>query len=251
MCLILFAYQAHAKYKLMVAANRDEFYNRPTSSIHYWEDHPHILAGRDLEKMGTWMGVTRTGRFAALTNYRNPKEQTNGKRSRGELAADYLKCDTPPKLYLEEIAVKRDQYPGYNLLAGDVNELYYYSNIENKVSKLKPGIYGISNHLLNTEWPKVERGINGLTYILKGNGDLTEHMMTLLQDADPPADDMLPNTGVSIEWERILSTLYIKSDAYGTRSSTVLLMTDKEIHTKERTYSKQGSMDQEFVTTLG
>lgn len=250
MCLILFAYQAHEKYKLVVAANRDELYERRTASIHYWEDHPNILAGRDLEKMGTWMGVTRTGRFAALTNYRDPKEKTNGKRSRGELAADYLKSVMAPETYMKEIAVKREQYPGYNFLAGDINELYYYSNIEDKVRKLDPGIYGVSNHLLNTAWPKVEKGKKGLSDIMKESGDLSEPLMTLLQDTDPPTDDMLPQTGVGLERERILSPIHIKSDSYGTRSSTVLFMTDQEIRTKERTYTHHDTEDKEVAIKI-
>jgi uncharacterized protein with NRDE domain len=123
-CLILFAYRAHQKYKLIVAANRDEFYERPTAPVHFWEDHPHLLAGRDLKKMGTWMGVTKAGRFAALTNYRSPKEESDGKRSRGELVGDFLKSVVHPEDYLQKVMENRRLYPGYKLLVGDANELY-------------------------------------------------------------------------------------------------------------------------------
>jgi uncharacterized protein with NRDE domain len=157
MCLILFAYRTHPMYPLIVAANRDEFLKRRTAPAQYWEDAPHILAGRDLEKMGTWMGISTIGQFAALTNYRDPNEKTEGNRSRGELVADFLKINANPGSYMEKLTEKREMYPGFNLLAGNVDELFYYSNIENKVYKLEPGIYGISNHLLNTSWPKVER----------------------------------------------------------------------------------------------
>jgi uncharacterized protein with NRDE domain len=251
LCLILFAYHAHETYKLIVAANRDEFYKRPTAPVHYWEDHPHILAGRDLHKMGTWMGVTQTGRFAALTNYRDPKEQTDGNRSRGELVANFLKANDLPKCYMEELAKKCHLYPGYNLLAGDANELYYYSNMQDKVKKLEPGIYGVSNHLLNSEWPKVKSGKAGLSKIISENNEgLAERMLTLLQEAEPASDEMLPHTGVSLEWERMLSPIFIKSDGYGTRSSTVLLMTDEEIYLQERVYTKDGMNDQLYTITL-
>jgi uncharacterized protein with NRDE domain len=251
MCLILFAYQAHETYKLIVAANRDEFYNRPTAAVHYWQDHPDVLAGRDLNKMGTWMGVTTAGRFAALTNYRNPKESTDGKRSRGELVADFLINNERPESYMQEAANKRNAYPGYNLLTGDANKLYYYSNIEDKIQQLKPGVYGVSNHLLNTAWPKVEHGKAGLSTLISENkGDLTEQLLTLLQTADPAPNEMLPQTGVSLEWERTLSPIFIKSEGYGTRSSTVMLMTEKEIYYKERVYMEEEVHNREFTLTL-
>ncbi|MBU8880581.1 NRDE family protein [Bacillus sp. FJAT-29790] len=247
MCLILFAYKKHPKYKLIVAANRDEFYERPTASAYFWEDHPHILAGRDLEKMGTWMGVTSGGRFAALTNYRDPKEITAEKRSRGELVAGYLKGSLQPREYLQEAAKSRIIYPGYNLLAGNTDELYYYSNIEDKIQKVEPGIYGVSNHLLNTDWPKVKRGKEGLSTVMNGESEVNvEQLFALLQNADPAPDEALPSTGVSLEWERILSPMFIKSEGYGTRSSAVLLMTDEEIYYKERVFSKEGNVDQEY-----
>jgi uncharacterized protein with NRDE domain len=251
LCLILFAYQAHATYKLIVAANRDEFYKRPTAPVHYWEDHPYILAGRDLSRMGTWMGVTKTGRFAALTNYRDPKETTEGKRSRGELVADFLKGHELPEHYMLELAQKRNLYPGYNLLAGDAKELYYYSNIEDKVQKLEPGIYGVSNHLLDSDWPKVKRGKEGLSSIIRGSNEtLAEQILTFLQKTEAASEETLPHTGVSLEWERILSPIFIKSDSYGTRSSSVLLMTDDEIIFRERVYAREGMNDQQYTITL-
>jgi uncharacterized protein with NRDE domain len=238
MCLILLAYKVHPQYPLIVAANRDEFYRRPTAPIHYWVDDPTVLAGRDLEKMGTWMGVTTSGRFAALTNYRNPKEVTTGKQSRGEIVADALKYDGDLKEYMQGLANRQQKYPGYNLLAGDEKELYYYSNIGQELQKLEPGIHGVSNHLLNTEWPKVERGKKGLSHIITENRkNLIEELMVLLQHADPALDESLPNTGVSLEWERLLSPLFIQSEHYGTRSSTVLLLSVKEMEYVERVFS--------------
>ncbi|PLR97837.1 NRDE family protein [Bacillus sp. T33-2] len=251
MCLILFAYRVHPQYRLIVAANRDEFYERPTAPAHYWEDHPDILAGRDLNKMGTWMGVATSGRFAALTNYRDPNEEIEGKRSRGELVADFLKGNELPGHYMHTVADNRDLYPGFNLLAGDLNELFYYSNIENKVQNLEPGIYGVSNHFLNTDWPKVQRGKEGLAKIIaEKNGQMAEPLIALLQNADPVPDEILPNTGISLKWERILSPLFIKSEGYGTRSSTVCLMSETEIYYKERVYSKENINDRKFNILL-
>lgn len=251
MCLIILAYQVHPVYKLIVAANRDEFLQRPTASAHYWEDNPNILAGRDLEKMGTWMGVTTGGRFSALTNYRDPKEVTEGKQSRGELVADALNFKGNLKDYMQDLAGKKDLYPGYNIVAGDRTDLYYYSNRGQELQKLEPGIYGVSNHLLNTEWPKVQKGKEGMSKIIQGEPeDMAEKLLELLQNADQAPDELLPNTGVSFEWERRLSPLFIKSVNYGTRSSTVLLMSEKDIRYVERVYAKENVSDQQYTIDL-
>lgn len=251
MCLILFAYQVHPKYQLIVAANRDELHNRPAASAHYWEDQPEILAGRDLERMGTWMGITTAGRFAALTNYRDLKELRAGKRSRGELVADALKYQDSYKEYMEELTKKNEQYPGYNLLAGTVNDLYYYSNISREIQKIKPGIHGVSNHLLNTGWPKVKKGKEEMSRMINNKqANLTEELMTLLRIDTPFQDEHLPDTGVPLEIERMLSPLFIKSENYGTRCSTVLLISEKEIRFVERVYSKGNVKDQLYKIEL-
>lgn len=248
LCLILFAYQVHPKYKLIVAANRDEFYARPTAPAQFWEDHPDILAGRDLKQMGTWMGITKSGKFAALTNYRDPNEITDGKRTRGELVGNFLKEHLPPQNYLDSVAKNKDGYPGFNLLVGDANQLYYYANIENKIRELQPGVYGLSNHLLNTDWPKVKIGKAGLQRIISTVGDnCDEELFALLQNADEAPDFALPKTGVTLEWERVLSALFIQSENYGTRSSTILKMTDDEIMFKERVYAKERIIEQAFT----
>lgn len=251
MCLILFSYKAHPEYKLIVAANRDEAYDRETAPLSFWEDAPEVLAGRDLEKMGTWMGVTTSGKFAALTNYRDPNETSVGKRTRGELVADFLKGTVDTKSYLLELANRRQEYPGYNLLAGDLDELYYFSNRGGPLQKVEAGIHGVSNHLLNTDWPKVERGKAGLASIISENQpDLVNRLFTHLKNADPAPDHLLPSTGVSLEWERLLSPMFIKSEGYGTRSSTVILMNEKEIQFYERVHTKDQRSDQEFIIRL-
>ncbi|WP_077620024.1 NRDE family protein [Bacillus sinesaloumensis] len=245
MCLIVFAYQAHPVYKLIVAANRDEFTERLTAPAHFWEDEPNLLAGRDLEKKGTWMGVTKVGRFAAVTNYRDLNESSEGKVSRGSLVKEALTYKGKLDGYTKQLEQTNTDYPGYNLLVGDLDDLYYYSNVGKSLVKVKAGIHGLSNHLLDTNWPKVEKGKEGLAEIIKGE-NLVENLFTLLQNTDRPKDSHLPKTGVSLEWERILSSLFIQTDGYGTRSSTVLLMSDTEVEYIERTFSAKGENDPEF-----
>lgn len=251
MCLVLFAYKAHPEYKLIVAANRDEAYARETAPAGFWVDAPEVLAGRDLEKMGTWMGVTTSGRFGALTNYRDPSETTIGKRTRGELVAEFLKGTVNSQSYLLDLANRRQEYPGYNLLAGDLEELFYFSNRGGPLQKVEAGIHGVSNHLLNTDWPKVERGKAGLASIIsEGQRDMVDLLFDHLESADPAPDHLLPSTGVSLEWERLLSPMFIKSEGYGTRSSTVILMNEREIHFHERVHTNDQQSDQEFLIKL-
>ena len=250
MCLILFAYNMHPKYPLILGSNRDEFYHRPTAQAHYWEDYPHILAGRDLSKMGTWMGVTTGGRLAAVTNYRDPNEDVHAKGSRGDLVADFLKGTSTPEQYMHCAEQSRNDYPGYNLLVGDPDDLYYYSNVGNVVMKLKPGIYGISNHLINTDWPKVKRGKEGLEKIIQGEDEdtLTEQILGLLQIADPSVDELLPHTGVPLEWERLLSPIFVRSEKfdYGTRASSVVLMNREEVFFTEMVHQNGEVIEQRF-----
>jgi uncharacterized protein with NRDE domain len=237
MCLINVAYKVDSNYDLVVSANRDEFYNRPTKQVSFWKDAPHVLAGRDLVKMGTWMGVTKHGRFAAITNYRNPHESQSNTRSRGELVSRFLIGNDSPQSYLKMIQPEREHYPGFNLLVGDIHTLYYYSNIENRVQLLEPGVYGLSNHLLDTPWPKVKKGKDGLKRCLKDSSEnINECLLSSLQVAEHAPDVELPNTGISLEWERMLSPLFIQTPDYGTRSSTLVFMNHDEVQFIERVY---------------
>lgn len=248
MCLINFAYKIDSRYDLVIAANRDEFYKRPTAQASFWEGAPHVLAGRDLEKLGTWMGVTKQGRFAALTNYRDPNKESGNMRSRGELVSRFLIGDDQPEHYLQTIQQHRDQYPGFNLIVGDVSSLYYYSNMENDIRLLKPGLYGLSNHLLNTPWPKVRKGKEGLERCLQGSTEnLKECLFSSLQYADPVPDEELPSTGVSLERERMLSPLFIQTPDYGTRSSTLLFMTHRNVRFAERIFEGGKYKEREFT----
>jgi uncharacterized protein with NRDE domain len=224
MCLITFAYNVHPSYRLVLAANRDEFYERPSSAVDFWKDHPHVLAGRDLKSKGTWLGITKKGKFAAVTNYRNPSALKSDAPSRGKLVSGYLTGNQNPDDYLKKIAPRTDKYNGFNLLLGDDNDLFIFSNCGEK-QKLKAGIYGLSNHLLNSPWPKVTRSKKMLKAALDNKGDaLEDALFAMLADRRVPPDSRLPSTGIGLEWERLLSTVFIESPVYGTRSSTILLI---------------------------
>lgn len=239
MCLILFAYDAHPEYRLVLAANRDEFHARPTAPAAPWEDAPWVVAGRDLRGGGTWLGVTRRGRWAALTNYRDAREHAPDAPSRGHLVADYLLGEEPPAAYLAAVHSGAEAYNGFNLLVGDRESVHWYSNRAAGGGRpLAPGVYGLSNHLLDTPWPKVTRGKEALSRILSGAGRAEpDALLELLLDGTYAADHELPDTGVGIERERMLSSLFIASPEYGTRSSTALLIDREErILLVERTY---------------
>ena len=250
MCLLILAFQIHPDYPVIVAANRDEFFRRPSLPAHFWEDHPEILAGRDLEKMGTWMGISKSGRFAGLTNFRDPRESTEGKRSRGELVTGALRFPGPLQEFMKKLSEQDDQYPGYNLLAGDHQQCYYYSNKEGKVRKLEPGIYGLSNALLDTPWPKVEFEKKEMVKILKKDNNPRESLFRMLSHAEPFPDDQLPNTGIPVKWERKLSPLFIEGKDYGTRCSTVVLFGRQEIEFAERNYEKGNQKEYRFRIPL-
>ena len=241
MCLILFAHGAHPDYPLVIAANRDEYYQRPTAKAGFWEDHPQVLAGRDLECMGTWLGITRTGRFAALTNFRDPRERKTDAPSRGTLVSDFLVSEQEPQEYLEQVAGRAPRYNGFNLLAGDVGGIYYFSSRAGAVQQVAPGIHGLSNHLLDTPWPKVVRGTQRLRQAL-AHEPSTDLLLDLLYDRDPAQPGELPDTGIGSEMERVLSPALIVSPQYGTRASTAVLFgRDGAVRFSERTILRDGA----------
>lgn len=241
MCLINFHFHDHPTYKLIIAANRDEFYQRPTAPASYWKDHPEILAGRDLLQMGTWFGITtKKGRFAALTNYRDPNLPETGKFSRGEIVRSFLAGEQTPEEYLQTLKLDREKYAGYNVLIGNGDELYHYNNILDESNKITSGTHGLSNATLNTPWPKIVKGKRMLQDYVTNHKEIdSNELFRITSNAEQADDEDLPDTGVGIELERTLSSLFITSPEYGTRSSTVLLI-DKEnnVTFNERTYEK-------------
>jgi uncharacterized protein with NRDE domain len=218
-CLILVAWRAHPEVPLVVAANRDEFFSRRTAGADFWADAPAVLAGRDLVAGGTWLGMTQAGRFAALTNYRDPAQHKPDAPSRGALVADFLAGNAEIDAYLDSL--RPAEYNGFNLLLGDGKKLVAFSNVTGQRHELAPGIYGLSNAQLDTPWPKVGAGRTALAGALDSLPD-DSALFRLLRDDSIHPDDTLPATGVTLEWERLLSAAFVRSPDYGTRCSTVV-----------------------------
>ncbi len=239
MCLLLIALEQHPTYKLILAANRDEYYDRPTAAARFWENHRDLLAGRDLKAGGTWLGITRSGRLAAITNFRDPAHTIEQAPSRGGLVLNFLKSRQSAARYLDGIRQNARQYNGFNLVAGTVDALFWYSNRGPGIRRLSKGIYALSNHLLDTPWPKVVNAKQKFSALLaRGEALQPDACFAMLSDRRRPPDESLPHTGAGLEWERILSPIFISSPLYGTRSSTVILVDRRgRVLFAERTYT--------------
>jgi uncharacterized protein with NRDE domain len=220
-CLILLVWQGHPRYPCIIAANRDEYHERATEPAHWWPDRARIFAGRDLSAGGTWLGITRSGRFAALTNYRAPSQRRTDAPSRGALVTRILESDDSVADELKVLRRVGADYNGFNLLFSDGERLGVYESARGEGRELGPGVYGLSNHLLDTPWPKVQHAKARLQAALRHMTDPTA-ALALLRDDLPALDDELPRTGVSLEWERLLSSAFVRGIDYGTRCSTVV-----------------------------
>ena len=232
MCLIIIAHRATSRLPLVLAANRDEFFSRSTQQASFWNLQPgeseerQIIAGKDLVAGGTWLGITRNGRFAAVTNIRDPSQPEQKLHSRGALTLNFLKSTVSAEAYCESLTKQFDQYAGFNLLIGDGTELYYANNLEDLVWDLKPGIYGLSNGLLDSPWPKVEIGKQRLKDLLETRQEFgTDELIEMMADRSQASDESLPDTGVSMDLERILSSAFILNSErlYGTLCSTAII----------------------------
>ena len=239
MCLISFAWKYDAQYPLIWLSNRDEFYNRPTQQVHFWEENQQILAGKDLAAGGTWLGVTQNGKIAALTNYRDPQNIRDEAPSRGHLVSNFLSQEVSPPEYLHQIAQTAHQYNGFNLLVGDTEQLWYFSNYQNKPQKLESGIYGLSNHLLNTDWYKVGRAKDKIKKLIDSQHFVPQLWLDQWHDTTlPSSDGQVQQTGLSMDKERMLSPMFIQSPQYGTCASSLLwIARNKRITFVERTYN--------------
>lgn len=246
MCVLALAWKAHPRYRLIFAGNRDERHARPTAPSHWWEDAPQVLGGRDLHAGGTWLGITRNGRFAVVTNYREPDAPAPpGTPSRGGLAADYLVGDVTPEAFLELLRRNGHRYAGFNLLFGNREHLFYYSNRDNGAApalELEPGVYGLSNGVLDTPWPKMRRVKQALAEQAAPEREPdVEALFAALADTRPAEDGELPDTGVGLERERLLSPPRIVHPEYGTRASTVIILAeDGRVLFSERLWTPQG-----------
>ncbi|HTJ97892.1 MAG TPA: NRDE family protein [Rhodocyclaceae bacterium] len=240
MCLIVVGWQTDPGYPLVVAANRDEQFARASSPAAFWPEAPQLLAGRDLEAGGTWLGITRDGRFAAITNYRDPARLRADAPTRGKLVADFLLGDESPGDYLQRIQHDAAACNGFNLLVADTHELWWHSNVNGEIRQLPPGIHAVSNHLLDTPWPKLVAAKAAFAKALPGLPE-QQALFALLQDDQQHPDEALPSTGVSLERERQLSAIFVKTPGYGTRNSTVLWRElSGAIHFEEQTWLEHG-----------
>lgn len=256
MCTIVIGFQQHPEYPLIVAANRDEFYDRPTEKASFWKEHPQLLAGRDLQSGGTWLGVNKSGRFSALTNYRNMQSIRQNAPSRGHLVLSTLLQPNQDQSTnnLKEIASKAFNYNGFNLVTGTIHQLHYYSNIENQIRLLKPGIYVLSNELLNSPWPKAERARQRFTELITQNQIDDPSLFSMMADKETFPLEKLPKTGLSEEMEVRLSSTFIHSDGYGTRNTTILKTSQSgQIHFAEQLYTDGAAREMniyKFSTTI-
>ncbi len=239
MCLIALAWQTQPDHPLVLVANRDEFYARPAAPARFWEDSPDLLAGRDLSACGTWLGLTRHGRFAALTNVREPG-RPQGEKSRGLLVSGFLQGEARPLDYLQAVAAEGGDYSGFNLLVGDREELAYYSNRMGPPRLLPPGVHGVSNASLDVRWPKVHKSMAALQAQLNTPLD-PEALLRFMQDDSLAPDAELPHTGVSQDMERLLSACFIRSPIYGTRCTTALVLGAERARLVEQSY-EQGEL---------
>jgi uncharacterized protein with NRDE domain len=223
MCLLLLAYKTHPNYKLIIAANRDEFYERPALPLHNWESTPELFAGKDIQGKGTWLGITKNGKIAAITNYRDMNKIKFDAPTRGKLITDFLLRDTPAEKYSDILLETAEMYNGYNLIYGYVDNLFYFSNINKEPVELPAGIHGLSNHLLDTPWPKVVKSKKKFSKIMEEKNPPEDKLFELLSDNEI-FDKDLPDTGLGKELERMVSPISTVTEKYGTRSSSVIFV---------------------------
>ena len=244
MCIAALAWNPDGETALVLAANRDEFFARPTAPMHWWPNPGStVLAGRDLKANGAWLGITRGGRFALITNIRNPLLRRAGAPSRGHIVKNFLESTVSASRFVAQLAETAGQYEGFNLLCGEVNatarELCFLNSVERVCKRLESGLYGLSNASLDTDWPKVIRIKQGLRHALAEPDAAAREarLLRLLQNATSAAEQHLPDTGVPRAWERALSSIFIRRDDYGTRSSTLLRMSRSAAHVVELNYA--------------
>ncbi len=243
MCLIAFAWKQHPDFPFVFAANRDEFHARPTEAMAWWPDAEGLLAGRDLEAGGTWLALSRAGRFSTVTNYRETAPAPAA-RSRGELVAGFPADSASPYDYLDRLDGSR--YAGYSLLATDGSELAYGSNRGDGSRLLEPGVYGLSNAALDTPWPKLKRAREGMRALLPGDSVSLDELLDLVADREPAEADEIPRTGLPFEHERALSAPFIVGPKYGTRCSTAIVCrADGHVEVAERRFDPAGGISGE------
>ena len=239
MCLVVFAWKAHPEYKLIVAANRDEFHGRPSQDAHWWPDLPNVLGGRDLQAGGTWLATSRSGRFATVTNYREQQTARSGARSRGEIVTNFVTGESDAGSYVSSFA--GEHYAGVSLLVADDDNIAYTSNRSDDAVTLDAGVYGLSNASLDTPWAKLVRTKATLTALIESNKVNATELLRLLADQTPAAISEVDNSELPFKLARSLTAPFIVSDSYGTRCSTTLMISyDGKTEFCERRFDARG-----------
>ena len=258
MCLLVVAWQTHSRYRLVAAGNRDEFHERPTAPLGWWSDAPGVLAGRDLRAGGTWLGLSRSGRFGLVTNFRDADAAVRADApSRGQLVPAFLRDSAGAAPYLDELQARAPQYAGFNLLLGDATGLHYYTNVGGAAPRmLGPGLYGLSNHRLDEPWPKLVRTRERFAAALRDPDPAPATLLDLLGDATPTATGTAPDAGLPADLEQALSAPFVRHERYGTRCSTVVLVTHDgctTVHERrfEPTGAQSGASRLEFAGPPG
>ena len=255
MCLITFRIAQHPTYKLVLAANRDEAYARPTEAANFWKSQPTLLAGKDLEANGTWLGITKEGKIAAITNCHDGDFEEAipaKKKSRGKIVTDYLASPLSPEDFLNELIEEKDAYLPFNVLLGTVDQLFHFNSLEQSFTPLKPGTHSISNATLNTPWPKVRRTKEQINKLASEKDAYMESLFQMMMDETPAPDDQLPNTPLPLDLNRKVSAPFIKTDEFGTRCTTLILVDqENNVTFVERTYDHtQNYVDRTFEFTI-
>lgn len=242
MCLVLIAHNSNPDYKLILIANRDEFHSRPSKTLHNWKENSNIWGGRDLESGGTWLGVSKSGRIATVTNVRKGDIAGIALRSRGLLVSDFLKTTLSMKIFTDTLIDNAATYAGYNLLTFDGSNLTWVNNTTRAAKMLSPGVYTLSNAKLHTAWPKTERlKRNFETCLSTGSNNFTAALFAILRDEKKAPDEDLPKTGVDKKLEKTLSSIFIKGEHYGTKCSSIITINNADLlNFHERTYDQQG-----------
>lgn len=243
MCLLLCSYKSHPDYPLILAANRDELHARPAAEAQFWTDEPSVLAGRDLQAGGTWLGIAKNGRVAAVTNYHEKTFETLPRKSRGSLVSEFLASDSSPEEYVKNILHNHQDYHGFTLVFGTVNNLYYCSNRTDNVGHITPGIHGLSNRMINENSFKVVKGRETMRGLLSGSDSVSpDDLFALLSDRTRDPDRTFNLHGDTIEEQRRYSSIFVVGKDSGTRCSTAILA-DKEgnVRFSEKTYSPEGN----------
>ena len=244
MCILFFALGQHPDYPLIVAANRDEYHRRPSESMHEWPDHPGIIAGRDLQAGGTWLGINRQGRFAAVTNFREGANTRLDKRSRGELVSHYLLSEADRQHQFEEFLQRHhSDYNPFNLVFGDADDIRAWDHRSTRVRELGTGFHSVSNGPIDEPWPKMSLGVEKITAAISRRDDLDIANLTfMMQDQTQAATELMPHTGVDAELERQLSSIFIRGESYGTRTTTILLFGREQVQIVEQDYLPNGDI---------